>query len=88
MYSNDFRYVSQVEDDESTIVSFKSDSAAVSLGVPMNIYFSIEGVNLSEAEHIDYDIGTIGGTPYTQDGYVTDLATCILPLISGTPNDD
>ena len=29
----------------------------------------------------------VDGELYTQESYVTDLATCLLPLIDGTPAD-
>lgn len=115
MYSSDFDFVTTTEDDESTIVVFKSSmDPGAALGTGFNAYYSIEGIQMDEAQHENFQIGTMGLAGFkttceasctTQDADgndVTDqtcldnsstcvndailnLATCILPTISGTP---
>ena len=53
MYGQDFKHITTQEDDESTIVAFQSNSAPNFGSDSMNIYYSIEGVNMDAAQHID-----------------------------------
>ena len=89
MYSSDFKHITTAEDDESTVVIFKQSTQAqlTSFNDPLNIYFSIEGVNMDQTQHTNYQIGTLASLLYTEDSYVVDLGTCILPLIDSTPAD-
>jgi len=110
MYSSDFDFVTTTEDDESTVVVFKStQDPGAALGTGFNAYFSIEGIQMDETQHENFQIGTRGIADLkaacckTQDAdgnevddptcnldncvndEIINLATCILPLISGTP---
>merc|ERR1712156_393268 len=123
MYSSDFDFVTTTEDAESTIVVFKSTTdPAAALGTGFNAYYSIEGIQMDETQHEDFQIGTMGlGSFKTTcensckttnadgsavldadgnqvvdaacmnnvstciDDAILNLATCILPLIDGTP---
>ena len=56
MYGQDFKHITTQEDDESTIVAFQSNSAPNFGSDSMNIYYSIEGVNMDAAQHIDCEL--------------------------------
>lgn len=61
MYSSDFDYVTTTEDDESTIVAFKSTiDPADALTTGFNAYYSIEGIQMDETQHESFEIGTMG----------------------------
>ena len=50
--SSDFDFVTTTEDDESTIVVFKSSTdPGAALGTGFNAYYSIEGIQMDEAQH-------------------------------------
>lgn len=85
-YSGDMKYISHIEDAESTIVAFRSTNGTPSLASSLNVYWSINGVNMTQDQHQAYNVGTIAGTGYTYDWYISALAECILPLIDGTPS--
>ena len=52
MKSSDFDFVTTTEDDESTIVAFKSSTdPGAALGTGFNAYYSIEGIQMDEAQH-------------------------------------
>ena len=56
MYGQDFKHVATEEDAESTIVAFQSSMAPACMpncADSFNIYYSIEGVNMDQTQHLD-----------------------------------
>ena len=53
MYGQDLKHVATEEDAESTIVAFQSKMAPYFGSTSVNIYYSIEGVNMDQSQHLD-----------------------------------
>ena len=53
MYGQDLKHIATEEDAESTIVAFQSQMAPYFGSTSVNLYFSIEGLNMDQSQHLD-----------------------------------